>query len=61
VNNVNFPQDLGILVDSKRGQGYCLEVPAHEIRIFLVEEHDVATEWTGSASPLAAILASLNA
>ncbi len=61
VNHPDFPPDLGILVESKRGQGYHLNLPPANIRIFVVEEHDVATEWTGQISPFAEMLAKMNA
>ena len=61
VNHPNFPGDLGILVEATHGQGYGLNLPAAQIRVFLVEEHDIASEWLVRTSPFAELLARLHA
>lgn len=47
VNHDGFPQTLANLVDTKPDGGYQLDLPPEDIRIFMVEQEDKLTEWTG--------------
>ena len=47
VNHPGFPPTLENLVESKAGGEYQLNLPPQDIRIFLAEEEDKITEWTG--------------
>ena len=47
VNHPEFPPSLKMWIKSKKRSGYWLDLPPHDIRIFLVDEEDKITEWTG--------------
>lgn len=47
VNHPDFPDTLGILVEPMVGNGYQLDLPPEEIRVFLVDEVEQVAEWTG--------------
>jgi hypothetical protein len=46
VNHESFPKTLEGLVESKPG-GYQLDLSPQDIRVFLAEQEDRITEWTG--------------
>ena len=47
VNHPLFPPSLKMWIKSKKRCGYWLDLPPHDIRIFLVDEEGKITEWTG--------------
>jgi hypothetical protein len=47
VNYPNFPEKLSVLVESKKGDGYRLDLPPEQIRIFHEGLDGQPSEWIG--------------